>query len=189
MEFVESLNSSLVINIFEIIIAVCIVLVFIRTLMVKKIKAANRAALKERFPDLSTKDLKYRRTNINNYYHAYAQDPWNNITIIFTLIILVTIGVIIGTLISDNLVSTYVAMAIFSLSISIVLLFTPKYEKQVDFWSNYLDEHPDNPLMVLLMPSKDYRKIIVISKITGIAYFCLGFYMLFLAYIIFTLNL
>ncbi|MDU4271139.1 MAG: helix-turn-helix domain-containing protein [Enterococcus hirae] len=43
-------------------------------------------------------------------------------------------------------------------------IIAPSSQKQTQFWENYLNQHPDNPLKIVLLDREDVEKITAIRK-------------------------
>lgn len=148
----------------------------------------EKTRLKERYPNLSDKDFKYRKQCITNYSKIYFNGYSNfNLVVFFTILFLVTIGVLIGLMLSNNLYGVYICVALLFFYLSAIALSTPKPDKEHAFWRNYLETHPDNPLMIVLCPIEQTNKLVRSVRLAGIFHLICGLDALFIAYMIFSL--
>jgi hypothetical protein len=132
----------------------------------------DRAKLvRETFPNLSPKDIKYKNASVNLYLRWYLYSPAQRILIpIFGLGLLAAIvGLIIQViklfnhLNGDNL--KLIAFYFFLLFLFLLLaqLLTPRFENQNHFLKKYLEENPSNDLRVIVC-EEDYAKKVTKAK-------------------------
>lgn len=78
-------------------------------------------------------------------------------------------------MVSKNIIGIGLCLAIFDFFLAILYLSTPNTKKERAFWENYLNEQPDNPLMILLtlideraILYKESKKMAIYSILLGI---------------------
>lgn len=118
------------------------------------------------FPELSKEDLKLRKTAIINYQNMYLNTTFKRgIQMLLTVALLASI---IGALVTSMLYQDFSTSFLFiiGLTFCIILLsiIAPSSQKQTQFWENYLNQHPDNPLKIVLLDREDVEKITAIRK-------------------------
>ena len=96
----------------------------------------------------------------------------------------ITVGEGIGLIISDNFIGEYISLGLLFIYISVIALSTPKPDKEHAFWMDYLETHPDNPLMVILRPLETMNKVVRSVRLLGILNLICGLYAFFIAYLI-----
>lgn len=133
----------------------------------------DRAKLvRETFPNLSPKDIKYRNASINLYLRWYLYSPAQRILIpLFGLGVLAAIvGIIIqvikvlNNINSDNLNILVSYFFLIFLFLSLSQLITPRFANQNNFLKKYLEENPSNDLRVIVC-EEDYAKKVTKAKI------------------------
>lgn len=185
MEIDSYLNPDILLIIFCVLLFLNFVFVILRGRRNKTRSDKEKAVLKEKYPDLSDKDLKYRKECITAYSKIYFNGYSNLKLVVFlAFLILITLGVAIGLVISDNLIGEYICLGILFVYISIISLSTPNPDKEQAFWMDYLETHPDNPLMVVLHPLETVNKMVRSARLLGILNLICGIYAFFIAYII-----
>ncbi|MFK4878151.1 hypothetical protein ACI1UB_03820 [Lactococcus petauri] len=140
--------------------------------IIRQSKKDRDKLVRETFPNLSPKDIKYRKASINLYLRWYFYSPAQRILspILGLGLILDIVGLIIQVIIvfnnlnDDN--STILVFNFFLLFLFIVLaqLITPRFENQNNFLKKYLEENPSNDLRVIVF-EEDYAKKITKAKI------------------------
>ncbi|WP_227644867.1 hypothetical protein [Enterococcus faecium] len=99
---------------------------------------------------------------------------------------IVVIGVIIGCYFSGNIVGTIFSLAIFIFLSSLLQFLKPNIEKQQTFWKNYLKQHPDNPLKVIILPMEKNIKLAKQLKLRALFSILLVAYLLFMVGVLFS---
>lgn len=140
--------------------------------IIRQSKKDRDKLVRETFPNLSPKDIKYRKASINLYLRWYFYSPAQRILspILGLGLILDIVGLIIQVIIvfnnlnDDN--STILVFNFFLLFLFIVLaqLITPRFENQNNFLKKYLEENPSNDLRVIVF-EEDYAKKVTKAKI------------------------
>ncbi|MFS0985006.1 hypothetical protein [Enterococcus durans] len=185
MEIDSYLNPNIHLIIFCVLLFLNFFLAILRGRRNKTRIDEQNALLKERYPDLSDKDLKYRQECIRTYFKIYFTGYSNFKLVIFlTLLLFITVGVGIGLIISDNFIGEYISLGLLFIYISVIALSTPKPDKEHAFWMDYLETHPDNPLMVILRPLETMNKVVRSVRLLGILNLICGLYAFFIAYLI-----
>ena len=133
----------------------------------------DRAKLvRETFPNLSPKDIKYRNASINLYLRWYLYSPAQRILIpLFGLGVLAAIvGIIIqvikvlNNINRDNLNILVSYFFFIFLFLALSQLITPRFANQNNFLKKYLEENPSNDLRVIVC-EEDYAKKVTKAKI------------------------
>ncbi|MGN8982202.1 hypothetical protein ACTNBL_07670 [Enterococcus villorum] len=117
--------------------------------------------MRKNYPNLSTNDLNYRRVTLANYQRFYFTENSRKIKLkmISSLGVFITVGALISWVVSKNTIGIGLCLVLFDFFLAILYLSTPNTKKERTFWENYLNEHPDNSLMILL-PLIDERAIL-----------------------------
>lgn len=147
--------------------------------------------VKKAYPNLSEKDLKFRSITLSNYSRIHLNSSFKNrSTIILGILLFASMVGIIMCVFSDNYSGICFGIAGMFFLASLIALSGPNFQKQQIFWQNYLNEHPDNPLMVVLTPIEPkYSKLIKFWKFNAFFRIFCAFYALYVGYILFQLNL
>lgn len=147
--------------------------------------------VKSLYPDLSKEELKFRRITLNNYSRIHLNSSLNNnINTVSTIIFFISIIATVTCVFTDNYSGICFGLALMFFFISIFALNGPNFQKQQIFWQNYLNEHPDNPLMVVLTPTEaKHSKLIKFWKFNAFFRIFCAFYALYVGYMLFQLNL
>lgn len=133
----------------------------------------DRAKLvRETFPNLSPKDIKYRNASINLYLRWYLYSPAQRILIpLFGLGVLAAIvGIIIqvikvlNNINRDNLNILVSYFFLIFLFLALSQLITPRFANQNNFLKKYSEENPSNDLRVIVC-EEDYAKKVTKAKI------------------------
>ncbi|OQO70539.1 hypothetical protein BH747_05825 [Enterococcus villorum] len=127
----------------------------------KNVKMIEDNLVRKNYPNLSTNDLNYRRVTLANYQRFYFTENSRKtkLKMISSLGVFITVGSLISWVVSKNIIGIGLCLAIFDFFLAIFYLSAPNTKKERAFWENYLNEQPDNPLMILL-PSIDERAIL-----------------------------
>lgn len=172
----------------------CVILLIFLTiaegLMSRALKKRKRQIVKETYPNLSKKDLKFREISLYNYHWIYADHSFNPYIVLFLAIasfFLFAEGV--KFLIIDYSSGLFFCAGLCMLFLSGISLLSPNYKKSRIFWENYLKEQPDNPLKVILFPIENDLKLIRFLKISAFYRVLCGLYSLFFAYALYQFNL
>ena len=127
----------------------------------KNVKMIEDNLVRKNYPNLSTNDLNYRRVTLANYQRFYFTENSRKIKLkmISSLGVFITVGALISWVVSKNTIGIGLCLVLFYFFLAILYLSTPNTKKERTFWENYLNEHPDNSLMILL-PLIDERAIL-----------------------------
>ena len=127
----------------------------------KNVKMIEDNLVRKNYPNLSTNDLNYRRVTLANYQRFYFTENSRKIKLkmISSLGVFITVGALISWVVSKNTIGIGLCLVLFDFFLAILYLSTPNTKKERTFWENYLNEHPDNSLMILL-PLIDERAIL-----------------------------
>ncbi|EMF0509296.1 hypothetical protein H5O67_002531 [Enterococcus hirae] len=75
---------------------------------------------------------------------------------------------IIGALVTSMLYQDFSTSFLFIIGLTFCILLlsiiAPSSQNQAQFWENYLNPHPDNPLKIVLLDREDVEKITAIRK-------------------------
>jgi hypothetical protein len=168
MEFIE-LDFPMVALIMML---VCLVIMMITIGTLIRIRREQKRYIKKLYPELSEIDLKYRRTQLIQYQRLYLNSGIKNILHKLSIFVIM-IGVIITYL---SLIFTEldnISFLVLSLCLYLAAFFVlsqPSVNKQYDFWHDYLEKNPDNPLKVYLVPIETARRIRNKVNIIGVCY-------------------
>jgi hypothetical protein len=143
----------------------------------KNVKMIEDNLVRKNYPNLSTNDLNYRRVTLANYQRFYFTENLRKtkLKMISSLGVFITVGSLISWVVSKNIIGIGLCLAIFDFFLAILYLSTPNTKKERAFWENYLNEQPDNPLMILLtlideraILYKESKKMAIYSILLGI---------------------
>lgn len=184
MKIIESLDLEVTTNILMLLSFVLLILTIIRKMILTTIKKKQTELVKEQYPHLSRDDLKFRETSIINYYKIYSKGFFSSLKLQYFLsyLLLMTLGIAIGCLYSYNYLGSYFCVALIAFYCVIICLTFSKISSKQLFWTNYLKEHPENPLMVVLFPKKWYKNIFIFSTALGICLLCVCVYTFLVVY-------
>ncbi|MFD2390896.1 hypothetical protein [Enterococcus gallinarum] len=137
-----------------------------------KLNFKRKKIIKEKFPELTKKDLKYRQIKIYNYQQLYLNSTFKH-TLQMTSLVGTLIGVtamLIVTLLSKNTLLVFLLASFTFGLISVFILTQPSLEERKRFWNDYLEEHPDNPLKFYFFPLELYVSAYENEKKLGVYY-------------------
>lgn len=143
-----------------IIAAISLVIAIIQQKMQLKRKAVEDKIVQEAYPHLSTLDRQYRQGAQSVYQKFYFGKKITKLKLKLLLIVIMlfVLGIFIGCILSDNWFSSYLYLAILlflSLLLALVSYTEPNAQEEYTFWEQYLEQHPDNPLMAVLIPLEE----------------------------------
>ncbi|WP_165005295.1 MULTISPECIES: hypothetical protein [unclassified Enterococcus] len=165
---------KLIFSILSLAILITMIISFIMimkfTIVQHRLNFRKKQYIKEKFPELTKKDLQYRQIKIGNYQQLYLNSDFKY-KLQMTALVGSFIGMIaifiIALFTKDGNLSLLLLSLTFCL-ISIFILTQPSLEERNRFWNDYLEEHPDNPLKVSLMPLEFAEKAYDNEKKLGI---------------------
>jgi hypothetical protein len=153
-----------IMTIFSLVVLITVVFSFIMiiklTVIQHGLKFKQKQYIKEKFPELTKRDLAYRQIKIVNYQQLYLNSSFKyklQMTSIIASVIM-TIGVLFVGYFTNNAFISFLLLSLVFGLISIYLLTQPSLEERSHFWKKYLEEHPDNPMKVTLMPAEFAEK-------------------------------
>ena len=142
------------IRIFLIVICVIIIVFFIvKGLEIKRenkqFKIDKKQLVKEKYPELSEADLKYRQSSLEAYQRIHMHNPKKGVILFAILGFIIGIigavsGAIYALITSGSLFVPILLLAVSYYSLSLVVICSPTIDQQFDFWYHYLEENPDN---------------------------------------------
>lgn len=118
------------------------------------------------FPELSNEDLKLRKTAIINYQNMYLNITFKRgIQMLLTVALLASIiGVLVTSMLYQYFSTSFLFIIALTFCILLLSIIASSSQKQAQFWENYLNQHPDNPLKIVLLDREDVEKITAIRK-------------------------
>lgn len=166
------------IRIFLIVICVIIIVFFIvKGLEIKRenkqFKIDKKQLVKEKYPELSEADLKYRQSSLEAYQRIHMHNPKKGVILLAILGFIIGIigavsGAIYALITSGSLFIPILLLAVSYYSLSLVVICNPTIDQQFDFWYHYLEKNPDNQLQVVLTPREMAEKIVENQKKFGL---------------------
>ncbi|EOS8035857.1 hypothetical protein DSH54_RS03405 [Enterococcus hirae] len=120
----------------------------------------------EMFSELSKEDLKLRKTAIINYQNMYLNTTFKRgIQMLLTVALLASIiGALVTSMLYQDFSTSFLFISALTFCILLLSIIAPSSQKQTQFWENYLNQHPDNPLKIVLLDREDVEKITAIRK-------------------------
>ncbi len=187
MKFNELINADNILNFLLIVMFLALIYTVVLRKTNKAAKDEEKRLIKEKYPHLSDKDMKYRETCINQYIRIYSDSYAKQYKFFsfFSLMIFLTFGALFVYLASANPLGSNFCLSLLLLFISGVALSRPNYEVQQNFWKDYLEKHPDNPLMVVLSSPEKSKKSIKSAKILGFYFLICGLFSLIATCLVF----
>lgn len=182
-------DSPIIVGAYLFSVCLAVLLIFIERLLTSSATKRKNKIVKETYPNLSKKDLAFRRANLLSYYRIYSDSFLSNLaTALYgmTLLVFVATCVVAFTASSSGF---YFGLGLVLFLMALISLILPSSRKSQTFWENYLQEHPDNPLMVIIFPTKNDRNILVFAKISAVFRLFCSFFSFYLAYCLFQFNL
>lgn len=158
MRFPMKTTGMLLMLLIILILTTIYVVYTIRVLKYKKIsrhiRSEKKALDKKTFPDLDDNDLKYRRENLDLYQRIYLNSHSQRIvqlSVGLLFIVLFTIAVLALILSWYYILFPLISIIYFLFALS--YHNQPSLDKQLGFWHDYLEKHPNNELKVNLIDS------------------------------------
>ena len=158
MRFPMKTTGMLLMLLIILILTTIYVVYTIRVLKYKKIsrhiRSEKKALDKKTFPDLDDNDLKYRRENLALYQRVYLNSHSQRIiqlSVGLLFIVLFTIAVLALILSWYYILFPLISIIYFLFALS--YHNQPSLDKQLGFWHDYLEKHPNNELKVNLIDS------------------------------------
>lgn len=183
------LNSPVLVVAYLFSVCLVVVFIFVEKLLTTSATKRKQEIVKATYPNLSKKDLAFRKANLLSYYRIYSDSFLSNLaTALYgmTLLVFVATCVVAFTASSSGF---YFGIGLVLFLMALISLILPSSRKSQTFWENYLQEHPDNPLMVIIFPTKNDRNILVFAKISALFRLFCSFFSFYLAYCLFQFNL
>ncbi|BDR55459.1 hypothetical protein [Xylocopilactobacillus apis] len=136
---------------------------------ISKIKKQERELVKQKYPDLTPEELRSRKLSIRAYTLAHLYGKKSRVFEFILIAAIFLIGIAVGLLITGYyyLLNT-VLLVLLILVFGVVLFYLPNYQDQQEFVQKYLDEHPDNTLKFVSVPSDLVKKVMIIRRLSGV---------------------
>ncbi|MBO0448702.1 hypothetical protein JZO76_04050 [Enterococcus sp. MJM12] len=183
-------DSPIIVGAYLFSVCLAVLLIFIERLLTSSATKRKNKIVKETYPDLSKKDLAFRRANLLSYYRIYSASSLNSkIIVALYLVLFLVFGITCVIAFTPSTSGFYFRIGLVLFLMAIITLILPDRRKSQTFWENYLQEHPDNPLMVIIFPTKNDRNILVFAKISAVFRLFCSFFSFYLAYCLFQFNL
>lgn len=182
-------DSPIIVGAYLFSVCLAVLLIFIERLLTSSATKRKNKIVKETYPNLSKKDLAFRKANLLSYYRIYSDSFLSNLA---TALYGITLLVFVATCVAAFTASSsgfYFGLGLVLFLMALISLILPSSRKSQTFWENYLQEHPDNPLMVIIFPTKNDRNILVFAKISALFRLFCSFFSFYLAYCLFQFNL
>lgn len=186
MEFIIY-NYSFIERLLLALLVVFFVVLLIQARTIKQKNKAKEKRVLEAFPELTELDLKYRTVALSNYLRYYLftskQRAWYTLSILgaFTLIV----GGMSSIFLTDK---NYIGFFCFAIAYYFIIIFRmnqPSVKKQLEFWKNYLIDHPENYLNVLVTSEDEAREISKMQRKSYIFAFIIATILLLLGIILY----
>lgn len=117
----------------------------------KQSNKTNKQRFMQRYPEIDEKAYKLRQQNIGNYQRVYLSSryTWYMRLAVLALVVFLASG-ILAVLDYFSLSIQMIGTCFILFGISLIML--PSFKTQIDFWQNYLTEHPENDLKIIISP-------------------------------------
>jgi hypothetical protein len=166
MAFIEVVFQILVLITFPVSLIMMIKLV----ITTHKIRQKQQRYIKNIYPDLKKTDLNYRQIKLAIYQRVYLNSRLKNILQIISLfgMLVGMIGALFVAFLTESVIMSFLLISLTYYLGAYFLLSQPSAKEQYDFWNEYLEKYPDNPLKVVLTSFELAEKVVNNTKKVGI---------------------